>query len=254
MKCKICNKKYGELRTLAYHISVSHSSDITKQDYTIKYLYNGKVPFCKCGCGEMTEYRYFGKFMSYVNGHNARVKNPFMGGLDKTKKELSEIYYKRYKDGKWNNPRKQSLIDIKCTGCGVKFKVSATYKNQKYCSKSCYLTNTKCTGTEPENKVEQIFNKNNINFIRNKKIKKYFVDFYLPKFNMGLEVDGDFWHCNPLIFQNDYFHPIKMKMAKEIWKSDKKRHSNIVKSGITLNRIWESEISENKILKMLNIN
>lgn len=108
------------------------------------------------------------------------------------------------------------IINKICIGCDSKFDVLATCKRQKYCSKKCYLTNTKTTGTAPENEVANILGENGIDFIRNKKVKNYFVDFYIPKFNLGIEVDGDFWHCNPDKFENDYFHPVKQKTAEDI--------------------------------------
>lgn len=42
--------------------------------------------------------------------------------------------------------------------------------------------------------LDSIGLKKDIDYIKQYKIEKYFIDFYFPKFNLGVEIDGERWH------------------------------------------------------------
>ena len=55
------------------------------------------------------------------------------------------------------------------------------------------------------------------------KIQRWSFDFYLPDYNILIEVNGDNIHANPEIFkETDILVPSKLT-AKEIWERDKKK-------------------------------
>ena len=79
-------------------------------------------------------------------------------------------------------------------------------------------------------------------------------DIYIPKLNLVIEYNGDYWHCNPKKYSEDYFNQVKSKTAKELWEYDKNKVDLIIKNGYNLEIIWESDLKEdphliNKILK-----
>lgn len=79
-------------------------------------------------------------------------------------------------------------------------------------------------------------------------------DIYLPKYNLIIEYNGDYWHCNPKKYSENYFNRVKGKTAKELWEYDKNKVDLIIKNGYLLEIIWESDLKEdpyliNKILK-----
>lgn len=76
--CEMCNKRYENTRLLASHVAVSHK-DVSPVEYTIQNFYGGKLPMCKCGCNIEAPYRCFGKFMTYISGHNSNDNNNFKG-------------------------------------------------------------------------------------------------------------------------------------------------------------------------------
>lgn len=51
IKCEECGESLNSNQHLMYHISKNHPN-ITKSEYIVKYLLNGNIPLCKCGCGE----------------------------------------------------------------------------------------------------------------------------------------------------------------------------------------------------------
>ena len=80
-------------------------------------------------------------------------------------------------------------------------------------------------------KVNDILNKNNIKFEREYIIKYYAVDNYSPKFNLIIEVMGDYQHSSPLKY-NENKHSINELQSRTITKDKQKKtyiltHENI---------------------------
>ncbi len=80
---------------------------------------------------------------------------------------------------------------------------------------------------------------------------KYSTQIFIEKINYDivindiifLEVQGDYWHANPLMYEtNDRM--IGGKLAKEIWKKDERKKQNILKRKKYFYEIWESDMSK----------
>ena len=97
------------------------------------------------------------------------------------------------------------------------------------------------SSSKPEKEIEKILNKLNIDVKRTYKVNEYICDIYVPKLNLIIEYNGDYWHCNPKRFNKDYLHPHKKKTSLEIWDEDKIRIDNIKKYGYNLEVVWESD-------------
>jgi G:T-mismatch repair DNA endonuclease (very short patch repair protein) len=105
-------------------------------------------------------------------------------------------------------------------------------------------------------KIEDVVSKilSELNIIHTRQyILKYngirkFYDFYLPDYDVIIEVNGDYWHASPTIYhKNDLInYPFGYKTAKEIWEKDliKKQHAE--KRNIPILYIWEYELKKNK--------
>jgi hypothetical protein len=50
--------------------------------------------------------------------------------------------------------------------------------------------------------------------------KRYFFDFLIKGSKKIIEFNGDFWHCNPNLYESNYHHLVKKKFASEIWEED----------------------------------
>lgn len=114
---------------------------------------------------------------------------------------------------------------------------------------------TKSRETKIELAVHKILRDNDIDFITQfSDIGKYYVDIFIPSKNLVLEVDGDFWHANPKLYDAEKILPFPRgpKMAKEIWERDRIRQSEIESLGYNVVRVFGSEISESYILELLS--
>ena len=103
---------------------------------------------------------------------------------------------------------------------------------------------------------EKFFYFNGIN-----SIFEYYLDFYIPDLNIGIEFNGDIWHANPNKFKaDDIPFPFRKNWsAQDIWNKDKVKNDFLRTKLKKLIIIWESDLYRDglnltveKILKEIN--
>ena len=70
------------------------------------------------------------------------------------------------------------------------------------------------------------------------------LDIYLPKLNLAFEVNGDFWHLNPELYDDSYnYHGRTVESEKE-----RRNEKNILSNnkGIELVHIWQYDWNNRK--------
>ena len=97
--------------------------------------------------------------------------------------------------------------------------------------------------------INYILDKNHVNYTEEFKYeneigKNGAVDFYLPDNNLIIEYYGDYWHCNPKYYDENYYHKILKRFSYEIWDKDKKRinylYEKVFNKKIAILILWES--------------
>ncbi len=110
--------------------------------------------------------------------------------------------------------------------------------------------------TKIENKIETYVKFLNIDYIKNYRISNFFVDFYLPKYNLVLECDGDYWHSNPKFYSESELNEVQIKNRKR----DNSKNNYLKENKISFIRFWECDIHNDfekiklKILENLQLN
>lgn len=101
---------------------------------------------------------------------------------------------------------------------GKKLNLTEEQRNNRSKKRVEYLSNNKNirSNTSIEKKFMEFLNKNNIDYIHQYPIHatsgSWLYDFYLPTFNLLVELDGEFWHSTLIAINRD---KIKNKIAKE---------------------------------------
>lgn len=97
-----------------------------------------------------------------------------------------------------------------------------------------------CNTSGPELQVRKFIKTLGINVLYNdrKAIYPIELDFYFPDLNKAIEFNGDYWHCNPKMFKEDYLHKHKQLLAKEIWDKDNNKKEKCNEKGIELFTLW----------------
>jgi len=100
---------------------------------------------------------------------------------------------------------RRPTLEQECKNCGKRYRVRPSYqgKTQVFCSVRCYR---RFTGeTEPERGARLCLEALGIAYEQERVIPgwRYPVDFYLPRYNTCLEIDGMYWHNQARVRDQD---------------------------------------------------
>lgn len=245
-----------------------------KKDKLIQDKYNGIHPTCQCGCEQQTRYEAKLKdYCKWISGHQSRVAGHF--GDPKAKKRVDAIISTRkakFASGEYDYIKQaiknrdsvelgkkiskgaKGISKPKAKGFGIGRIHTQTTKDKM---SETAIQRVLKTDQNHTSKLEKTFanildllNIDHQQFFYAKEIKAFY-DFYLPKYNIIIEVDGDFWHCNP-----DSKHNIpKYETQKRNLIKDSIKSQWAIDNGYTLLRFWENDINNNiKQVKQILLN
>lgn len=63
--------------------------------------------------------------------------------------------------------------------------------------------------------------------------------------NRIIEINGDFWHMNPNLFEAYDINKVTNRSAKEIWETEENRNKILKDKGYKILVIWETELNSN---------
>ena len=98
--------------------------------------------------------------------------------------------------------------------------------------------------TSPRSKKEKLLEGLLIGYQINKKVGVYKPDYLNEETKHIIEVYGDYWHCNPILFDADFYHSQLNMTAAEKWKLDTQRKQYLESLGYTVTVVWESNLEE----------
>jgi very-short-patch-repair endonuclease len=78
----------------------------------------------------------------------------------------------------------------------------------------------------------------------NVQISYYNVDFINKQTKHIIEVYGDYWHCNPIKYADDFMHYHFKMTAVERRKIDEDRKTHLESLGYLVTVVWESDLDE----------
>ena len=64
--------------------------------------------------------------------------------------------------------------------------------------------------------------------------------------NKIIEFQGDYWHCNPKLYDKDFYNKVKQKTAQEIWEYDKNKLECANFYGYDVLYVWEYDYNNDK--------
>jgi len=275
--CKICKKEFNSLLGVSNHSNRFHG--ISPKMTYVDFVLNNIEPKCECGCGEKTKFLTINKgFSKFISGHNSSTsnnnfhKNP--ESKIKSAKTQSENWskgmYRRWWEEDTEDTKqkiegiKEKLRNDKVRGKKISDKLSGVPKTEESKIKNS-LSQIERYKNNPQLKIDA--SKRRIKWLKRKqkkgitKLEKTFekildllniknefqyeyknrlFDFYLKDFNILIEVDGDFYHCNP----NKYETP-KYKVQELTINNDDFKNNLCIENNIRLLRYWEKDINEN---------
>jgi very-short-patch-repair endonuclease len=263
--CNDCNKEFDTFIKLQTHNSKVHKIPASKS-YVDNFL-NGIWPLCECGCKEnLTYFPGKLKFGKFILGHAARVNGGFYskeGAINsgKTRK-------KKFKSGElvqWNKGKEYTTEQYNALLKGLQnpirgAKISKALKGKPKTEEhrlkllDGLARNRKEILKGNPSKLEftfaDILTGIGIEFVHQFNVEGFDYDFYIPSKNMLIEVDGDYWHSNPIKFT------VLNNMQKKNKGLDKLKNIHAERHNYTLQRFWEHDINNNRIeviQKLINL-
>lgn len=95
--------------------------------------------------------------------------------------------------------------------------------------------------SKPQLIANSLLDKLHIEYEREKQFLYYSVDNYLIKYNLIIEIQGDYWHCNPIKYKNQI-----SEIQSGVIRKDKAKHTYIKKEyGIDILYLWENDLYNN---------
>ncbi len=73
--------------------------------------------------------------------------------------------------------------------------------------------------------------------------RTYVFDVYVPSLNLLIEVNGDYWHLNPLLYSVNHIDENRNVTARGVWEADALKRQAAVDLGYNVNVLWESSIN-----------
>ncbi len=163
-------------------------------------------------------------------------------------------YMKKF-NSEFNRNANKAKFNVKCYNCNKeKQVVESVYKKNKFffCSHECYqkrrieISDIKHTETSIHQKINKVLEDIGVDYKNEYGIKYYSVDIYLSKFNLIIEIMGDYWHANPIKYPHvDKLNSVQIKDIR----LDKRKQMYIQKyRGINVLYLWETDIKNNQEL------
>jgi len=184
------------------------------------YKHPLQIPEIKEKTKKTVNRKYNVDYISQSPEIKEKIKNSLYENFDKTKifisLENSELtLLDEYKGirSTINNKTVYTSYKFQCQNCKTVF--DGTFFNHR--APICRI----CYPTYKNNaihlKMIDFLNKHNVNFIQNTKkiIAPYELDFYLPDFNLAIELNGNYWHSEIGGNKNSKYHLNKTKLCND---------------------------------------
>jgi very-short-patch-repair endonuclease len=117
---------------------------------------------------------------------------------------------------------------------------AAAYKEKLRAASPARLLKIKRKDTEPERIMYAILGSLNVPFECQVVFGYHTVDFFIPSCTLVIQVDGDYWHANPLFYGQDG-KPLS-KAQKKVQQRDSACNTFLSNRGIPFLRFWEHDL------------
>lgn len=74
-----------------------------------------------------------------------------------------------------------------------------------------------------------------------------YADILMADKKLIIEFMGDYWHCNPTMYESSYFNQKKGLTASQIWNEDAERRNKITSHGYNLIEVWEADYDKDRV-------
>lgn len=241
--CEICGKSF---KRVISHVRQVH--DMNERDYKTKFGFDLKKGICSNESKEISRKRVFENYEKCISSNligNGSKSRFVLGSKGRTKEKVSAQTRIRLKERLKEDYMVEKMSKagkiVGETGLGNLARWKGTTKEERRMWMDKIRKANRCV-SKLEWRVRAILNKLNIQFAANKFLFGFNYDLIFNNKNI-LEINGDFWHCNP-----QKYKPTDIvrggKSAQDVWDRDSMRRDVVIKNGYNIFYLWESEINK----------
>lgn len=269
--CNICQANIHDLASIYGGANIYFTQVFQKHlqydhNITIDEYFND-APKCKCGiCNKTVKISKYGSnfyYREYACGRNEGVIKWSAQAKETRKKNGNPMFGKKPWNQGLTKECSESLKQVsnKLTGkkCSEESKKKMSQAAKKRTihghtghhhtaeTKEKLRQNTlnmikegkfKQNDTTPVRIFRDLLDKHYIDYQQEQQLFIWSFDFFLPQYNIYIEIDGDYFHSNPRIYKNGP----KTKTQKINWYRDIKKNTFCNEHNIILYRFWEFDI------------
>jgi very-short-patch-repair endonuclease len=279
-KCRLCGTETRKMPVITLGKGCYFSERFAKHVMDFHGLSLGQffkpslvVPTCLCGCGKEVEIACRGKdivIRKYIRFHSTARDPGFVKSVEESKVSRRGAGNPMFGKTPWNNGKTKHTsntmrrISIALSGKKKSEEhrrhISDTWNHsvsnrhsiphtQETKDKLRQITLDQIkrgvfsqTRTKPHICFAAILDEIGAKYEEEKMVGFFSFDFYLPEYSLYVEVDGDYFHVNPL------FYPDGPKTATQRINHyrDVKKNGFCKEMGLKMVRIWENDILHNR--------
>lgn len=152
---------------------------------------------------------------------------------EKTKNKIKKTKLLKYGDENYNNPQKTKKTTLKKYGvpCGFFINPSNGHSISKIQRQVYEHVKTKYKSAKLEEYLKDV---------------DLSIDIYIPKTKTVIEVNGDYWHMNPIKYKSTDYNKNTHLTAEQTWKKDKEKVDYLKNNGYKVIIVWENEVRNSK--------
>ena len=275
-QCKWCDKQYDNYISIGKHAGRTHK--ISREQLRIEYFHDGVPPVCQCGCGELVNFHQsgYGEYIRGHNSrvsnpiltlsneqwtqrkarHRATNKAQFASGervmwnkgltketssiVQRLGKQTSENTERAAKISEWMTGRPKSEEHKKNSRIGITnaWKDPELRERQRGHAMERFRQKARNAPTKIEKIITAMLEDLSVEFTFQFRLQRKLFDFHVTGTMLLIEVDGDFWHCNPTSRYAIPKYPLQFRTIE----NDRAKDQLAIDQGYTLLRFWESDI------------
>ncbi len=221
---------------------LSESINSLKQKYGDDYFKNRGYELNKKILAKYGSYENLAKHNSEVyfakTGYTHNMKNPESVRLNQTNRAKTIKEMDKEKKDLWSKRR----FDTYRKNDSLFGNKRPFFKGRSRIADNLFLT---LSNDALLSGLTLYFNATEKKFEGDSPFSHFFVDFYIEEYSIAIEFFGDYWHANPMLYEEDekISYSSGIKSAKEIWQKDKAREEYLSnKYNMVFLHVWEKDV------------
>lgn len=215
-KCILCNKIFYQKKRTNYCSEKCKQLFQKESQQSRKCKYCGKLFFAKTKNSHQ-------KFCSNYCRHSQLVE-------ETKKKCICDYCKKEYEKIKWSVDGNNSFCSHSCC---IAFSYQHNLINAKF--------------SKPHQIINKLLEDIKEEYVNEKALYKYSLDIYLPKYSLGIEIMGTYWHGDSRFYSQNKLEQRQIKCIEK----DSRKEKLFLENGIPILYLWQEDIKNLKKCELL---